>query len=100
MTQDEQQKIKIVEGISIRHTIIIAVACLVVGGLAVWVAQLNRRVNNHLEHINKDIKVLKEDVTFLKDDMKGIQGGITKLGKDIKEYFSDIHKRLPALPEK
>lgn len=99
MTQDGQQKIKVVESLSLKHTIIIAVACLVVGSLTAWIAVLNRRVDNHLKHINKDIKILKKDVTSLKDDMKGIHDGITKLGEDINKHFDNIYKRLPAPPE-
>lgn len=97
--EDKQKKVKTVENLSLKHTIIIAVVCIVVGFLATWVALLNSRVNNHIKHINQDIEVLKKDVISLKGDMKSIDDGIKKLGEDINEHFGNIYKRLPAPPE-
>ena len=99
MARDRQQKTNTVTSLSLKHTLIIAAVCLVVGFLTVWVAWLNNRVNNHIEHISQDIKVLREDVASLKGDMKGIQGSITKLGKNINKRFDNIDERLPAPPE-
>ena len=95
MCDDGQQKINVVEHLSLKHTIIIAAMCLFVGFLTTWVALLNRRVNNHIDHLSKDIELLQNDIASLKDNMKAIDNGITKLGEDINEHFGNIYDRLP-----